>query len=248
MSSTKNKVVGIAGYGEIGKSVGKCYKKKRKPFLIRDVDVDEIKDTQLDVLHICIPGNIPDFVKIVKDMIRKNAKDAIVIIHSTVPIGTTENIGKSHVFVAHSPVRGVHPNLCDGGLLNFVSYVGADHSGTARLVCEHLETLGIECEAVRGSRNTEAGKLWSTTAYGWSIILEKMIHRFCEDNNLNYDIVYKDFTDTYNQGYWKLDRGDVIRPSLTHMEGGIGGHCIVPNCEMLGGEVPDFILEQNETF
>lgn len=241
----KNKIVGIlGGKGEIGRALGECYRRKKRRFLIRDLNRDEFKGKELDVLHIAIPGKLPDFISIVRRTIDECARHAIVIIHSSTPIGTTEEIGDHHKFVVHSPVRGVHPYLYEG-LMTFTKYVGADFAGSARLAVEELQNLGMKCEAVRGSRNTEALKLWDTTAYGLSIILEKAIHRFCEKNDLNFDIIYTDATHTYNRGYFKLNMPWVIRPVLKHMEGQIGGHCILSNCELLKEEIAEFILEQS---
>ena len=142
--------------------------------MIRDIDKNEFE--QLDVLHICIPYS-KEFIKTVKSNIREYGQGSLVIIHSTVPIGTTEKIG--YKFAVHSPVRGVHPELYEG-IKTFVKYIGADFAGAGRLAFEHYEKIGIKGMVVRKSRTTEAIKIWSTTRYGMFITLQKEIYKWCE--------------------------------------------------------------------
>lgn len=245
----RNKTVGLMGLGEIGLAIQKCYEAKGEKALVRDTGkgVDEFADRQLDVLHVAIPGSLPDFVEAVCAVIDECGRNAVVIIHSSTPVGTTERIAKFHKFTVHSYVRGVHPHLYEG-LMAFVKYVGADFAGAGRLAADELEFLGMECEVRLGSRNTEAAKLWDTTAYGLSIVLEKEIHRYCAENGLNFGMVYADATESYNSGYSKLGMSNVLRPVLKHMDGPTGGHCVLPNCRLLGGDVADFILKKNGAY
>ena len=81
---------------------------------------------------------------------------------------------------------------------------------------------------------------WIPEAYGVAIATEKLIHAFCEENDLDYEVVYKLANITYNLGFSTLDRSDVIRPVLTHMPGPCGGHCVVPNFTLLN--IPHCLL------
>ena len=98
------------------------------------------------------------------------------------------------------------------------------------------------------SENTESQKLWETTQYGWFIILEKEIYKWCQKNNLDFDIIYNQANKTYNEGYSKLGMKNVIRPILKQANGKIGGHCIIPNCELLGSEVAKIISKMNQQY
>lgn len=189
-----------------------------------------------DVLHICFPYS-KEFVREVKGYIYQ-FKSKLIIIHSTVPIGATRRIGENAV---HSPVRGMHPELSIG-IRIFTKFFGGKKAEEA---AEIFRELGISVRTCEDPRNTEAGKLWSTTAYGLSIILEKEIKKYCDGYNIDFNIVYKEFTETYNQGYTELGMPNVARPVLKHMEGEIGGHCIIANCKLLKTKISKFILNLN---
>ncbi len=226
--------VGILGYGEVGQAIARFYKSPKVKSRTRTGDL-----TGVDVLHICIPYS-KDFVRIVKAEINKSAP-GLTIIHSTVALGTTKKIGG---MIVHSPIRGVHPILGES-IKTFVKYIGWDLRAAGVAARKHFQKLGIKTKTVFDSRNTEALKLWSTTQYGLFIILEKEIHKFCEKNNLDFDVVYTSANETYNDGYLELDMHEVIRPVLSHVPGKIGGHCVIPNCGMLDSIISKFILIRN---
>lgn len=229
--------IGILGYGEIGKAIAKFYQKPR----IRDLEgKDDLRG--VEVLHICIPWS-KDFVKIAKKKI-KEIRPKLTFIHSTVKVGTTRKIG---VKIVHSPVRGKHPNLYSG-IKTFINYLGADDKKTGKLAQKHLTGLGIRTKLLFPSKTTEALKLWDTAQYGWFIVLNKEIKKWCVRNRLNFDIIYKEANKTYNEGYLKLKRPEVQRPWLKFMPGEIGGHCIIPNCYLLDSQITRFILKKNESY
>lgn len=247
MENKKVLKIGILGMGQIGSAIRNLefIDGTDRKILIRDLDRNEF-EKGMDILHVCIPY-FDGFIKYVLENVDEYGENMLVFIHSTVPIGTTEKISQGHNFVVHSPIRGVHPNLY-GGIKIFTKYIGADFAGTGRLAQEHLQALGVHTEVIRGSRNTEAGKIFSTTYYGWNIIFEKLLYKYCEDNKLNFEIVYEHFNNSYNQGYMALGRFDVIRPILEHMEGPIGGHCVIPNLEFIDSPIAEIIKEVNKRY
>jgi hypothetical protein len=91
----------------------------------------------------------------------------------------------------------------------------------------------IDCRCYDDSDITEAIKLWDTTQYGWQIVLAKEISKWCKLHGLNFDDVYREPNINYNDGYKSLDMDYVVRPWLKDMPGPIGGHCVIPNCEIL---------------
>lgn len=215
-------IIGILGYGEVGRAIAKFYTRPKIKSRSRDDGL-----TDIEVLHICIPYT-NNFVKTVKETIR-TAKPTITIIHSTVAVGTTQKIGG---MVVHSPIRGVHPNLFTG-IKTFVKYIGADDKRAARLAREHLAGLGIHTKVFYPSKTTELGKLLDTTYYGLCIAFHGEIAKMCRTYNLDFDQVATEFNSSYNEGYKKLGLTQVIRPVLTPPNPAIGGHCIVPNAKIL---------------
>jgi UDP-N-acetyl-D-mannosaminuronate dehydrogenase len=175
----------------------------------------------VDVAHICIPYS--DSFKTTVEKWKEEAD--LVIVHSTTPFGTCDDLE-----VVHSPIRGVHPHL-EKGIRTFVKYFGGKDADKAAQI---FADLGLKTKVFKEAKATEALKLWDTTQYGRLIMLEKEIYEWCVKHNVDYEDVYKQANQDYNDGYVKLGRPDVVRPWLTHKEGPIGGHCVVPNAKLLG--------------
>lgn len=217
----------IVGYGEVGQSLGEVvgkhhwYDRSRGTDIEPDTFVREGKGPV--VIHVCVPysGNGKEFKKLVKDCANTGH---LVIVHSSVPVGTCDALG-----VVHSPICGVHPHLADG-IRTFVKYFGGKQ---ARKAARIFKKLGLKTHTFKEARTTEAMKLWSTTQYGRLIMLEKEIWEWCQKNHLNFDDVYTRSNKDYNEGYVKLGMPQVVRPWLKHMPGPIGGHCIMPNSKLL---------------
>ncbi len=225
--------IGILGYGEVGKALAKFYK---KPY-IKDLERDNFPKF-LDVLNVCIPYS-NNFVKIVRDTIKKyNCQ--LVIIHSTVAVGTTERIGWR--FCVHSPVRGVHPNLYEG-LKTFTKYVGADFAGAGRLAAEHLTKIGMKPKVLYKSKTTELAKLLSTTYYGMCIAYHAYANKLCEREKVNFEQVMTEWNNSYNAGYMELGKPEVVRPILyPPVNDKIGKHCVIPNTEILKKQFGDDLI------
>lgn len=222
----------VIGLGQIGTAIRKI--------IVGADGCDPMKGVygngSYDVLHICFPF-FEGFVDMVNDYRRTYDAD-LVIIHSTVPIGTSESIGLHSVA---SPCRGVHPNLVEG-IRTFIKFFGGDRATEA---AEIFEDYGIEARCTDDSRSVEAFKLWDTTMYGLNIIMQKEIKRFCEDNGLHFDIVYTEANQSYNDGYRDLGMQQYQKYIIGHRDGKIGGHCIIPNCGLLDSWISELIVEKN---
>ncbi len=222
----------VIGYGEIGKAISSILECDAHDSL-QKVVAEGIYDT----LHICFPFS-ENFIEEVRAYREYFGAD-LVIIHSTVPIGTTETVG---AWAVHSPCRGVHPHL-EHGIRTFVKFFGGDRCNAASDIFQQLQ---IPTFCTLHACNTEALKLWDTTVYGFNIILEKEIHRFCEANGLDFDVVYKLSNLSYNSGYEKLKMTHYKKYVIEHREGKIGGHCVIPNCNLLDSWIAQLIIDKNE--
>jgi hypothetical protein len=223
--STKHCVVGL---GEIGSALKTIFKADGEdPF-----KNEFAEERHYEFLHIAFPFN-DSFVKSVEDY-QKKYTPKYTIIHSTVPIGISELCDANH-----SPVRGVHPNLVDG-ILTFKKFVGGPDCWE---IASEFKKFRISCMCVRESKQTEALKLIDTTQYGVMIMVEKQIHKFCEENKLDFNLIYTLANETYNEGYTKLFRPEVVRPYLKHFDEPLKGHCILENAILLreNGFDKDFI-------
>ncbi|MBI2047767.1 MAG: hypothetical protein HYV78_00285 [Candidatus Wildermuthbacteria bacterium] len=238
MKHADHQQIGILGYGEVGQAIAKFYNNPLIKDLARN---DGLKGVH--VLHVCIPWS-SRFSEIVKKEI-KEIKPQLTIIHSTVAPSTTKKIGGA---IVHSPIRGIHPHLYKG-IKTFVKYVGADDLKTGNMAKRHLELVGMgsKVNVVTPSLTTELGKLLDTTYYGLCIAWHAEMKAICNKFRVDFQHAVTDFNETYNQGYTLLGKRNVVRPVLYPPTDGIGGHCIIPNAEMLKQYVHscgvDFVLQ-----
>lgn len=226
--------VGIVGYGEIGKSLHSIYKDFSNKFNIKIKELEWSDDfSQIEILNICIPfTDKTKFINIITNII-KNVEPTLTIIHSTTLPGVTNLIREEvNLPVVHSPVRGIHPNLYEG-LKTFVKYVGYQTTKEKKISKQHFKDIEIKTEMIYDSANTELAKLYSTTYYGLCIAFHGEMKKHFDEKDLNFNIINK-WNETYNSGYKKLGKPNVIRPNLTPPDNNkIGGHCIIPNTELL---------------
>lgn len=237
--------VGILGLGEVGGAIKELAKHH---FLVygRDLNFDELKDRQVDVLHICIPYS-KRFVELVAKVVVE-VQPTLVIVDSTVKPGTTRNIySRTKVLIVHAPIMGVHPYLAKYQK-TFTKMIGPVNDKSYRLAREHW--LKLEAPAVikfEGPEETEWGKILDTTYYGWNIIFSKIVKKICRQRSISFDQVYTRFNTIYNEGYAKT-LPQVIRPILKFTPGVIGGHCVIPNATMMREEAAlfDWLLSFNQ--
>lgn len=222
----------IIGMGEIGKSLSLLLEKKHQ---IVEVDITEQPNAEsVDVMHVCIPYSKKFIIEVKR--YKKKYKPNYTVIHSTVPPGTADKC-KSY----YSPVRGIHPHL-EASLKMFVKYLAP----RSDYLVKYFRDVGVEIEEHDSTKSLEAMKLYCTTLYGLNIIAEKEIYNFCKKHNLDFDMVYTKSNQTYNEGYEKLGFPQYTRYNLKHHDGKIGGHCVIPNCEILNTDIAKFILKQNK--
>lgn len=222
----KENNVGILGYGEVGQAIAKFYKNPKIKDLKRDDGLIGVS-----VLNVCIPFSA-DFEKIVRQEI-KHISPELVIIHSTVAPGTTKKISKTFKnAIVHSPIRGIHPNLFEG-IKTFVKYIGAEDKKSGEMARGHLISLGIRTKVFYPSTTTELGKVLDTTYYGVCIAWHKEMKEACDKFGVSFEETVTDFNQTYNEGYIKLGKNNVVRPVLYADNKKIGGHCIVQNAKII---------------
>lgn len=219
--------IGIIGYGEIGMSIYDMYVENGYLPHVFDPSLEFMDDiSSCDILNICIPYT-DNFVSIVNDYIFIN-NPKITIIHSTVAPGTTKKIIGN---VCHSPIRGLHPNLKEA-IKIFLKYIGSENNKIAKEYAKHLETLNIKSYICKDSLTSEYAKLFDTTYYGLCIAFHSEVMSLCNSESISFEEVMTIYNSSYNEGYKQLDKENVVRPILYPTDH-IGGHCIIPNAELL---------------
>jgi UDP-N-acetyl-D-mannosaminuronate dehydrogenase len=207
---------GILGFGEVGQAIGNFF-----PDAVIGTLEKEITEP-VEFLHVCIPWS-EDFVNIVE----KHDYN-VAIIHSSVPVGTTEQIKNA----VHSPIRGVHPHLFEG-IKAHTKFVGANDVKLGIKAVRHLTKAGMNVVLVADTKTTELGKLMDTTKYGIDIEIHRWEKELCDKYGVSFEDAVTMMDDAYNRGYQALGLSKFTRPLLTPPEGSLGGHCIRPNAQFL---------------
>jgi UDP-N-acetyl-D-mannosaminuronate dehydrogenase len=246
----KEKVL-VAGLGEVGRPMFDLTKESGR-FEVYGFDVDENKMRELhqetlpsavDVMHVCIPCPSRDkFVIAAVDLV-KRFKPKLVIVNSTVPPGTTMDLYKRcGCLVAHSPTRGVHKSLdyMKWEFKRWTKYVGGANAEAADAARKHFEKIGLKTKVLKGCAETELAKLFETTYRAWMIACFQEMHRISRHYDADFDDAVDFLEDTHRV---RLDR-PIMFPDV------IGGHCLVPNTELLlksyDSEFLRLILKSNE--
>ena len=223
----------IIGYGEIGKAIEQLEEDLDNPVQTLDPYQNRFsREEYFSVIHVCIPYS-DKFVGIIQGYLDHFHWD-ICFIHSTVKVGTCRKLKKQRnsQSLVHSPVRGKHPNLYKS-LTWFTKYVGGEEIDCDKAL-KYLRKFDIRCKRLGDFEATELAKLLSTAYYGWNISFAERAQKLCDKYGQDYDEVMKEWNITYNRGYEGMGMKWVCRPVLHAPEGGIGGHCVYENCDLLG--------------
>lgn len=219
----------IVGAGEVGTALASLLQPHGE-VLLKDIGTHPPEKAQY--LHICFPYQ-KDFARSVREY-EDWYRPMVTVVHSTVPVGTCRRIG-----AVHSPIRGKHPDLL-AGLKTFTKFFGGREAEAA---AEPFRAVGVKVHTTPSANETEALKLWDLLQYGWAIALEKAAHDYCDRTGLDFDLVYTKANETYNRGWAKMGEGQFIRPTLNHVDGPIGGHCVVPCSGLLDDELAELFQE-----
>ena len=161
----RQKVV-VVGLGEVGKPLLELASRHHE---VIGVDIEPPKRVEnVDVLHICFPFEIKDFIGEAARYIEL-FKPALTIVNSTVGIGTTRAIAiRTGSPVVNSPVRGKHVRMLEE-LQHYTKFVGASDHAAAQLAAKHFESMGLKTKILSAPEATELAKLTETTIFVCSI-------------------------------------------------------------------------------
>jgi UDP-N-acetyl-D-mannosaminuronate dehydrogenase len=225
----KQKIV-VIGLGEVGRPLLKLVERAGHAAFAVDVEPSDLPDKgEADVMHVCFPFEIRDFIGEVARY-AELLEPKITIVNSTVAVGTTreihERIGSA---IAYSPVRGKHSRMVEE-LTKYNKYVGGIDKAASDAAVAHFESLGIPTRVVSAPEAAELAKLSETTYFGLLIAWAQEVERYCDLTGQSYDEVVS-FYDEIS-----------FFPPVTYFPGVIGGHCVMPNIEILGRLVDSDLL------
>jgi UDP-N-acetyl-D-mannosaminuronate dehydrogenase len=242
----------IAGLGEVGQSLFELFEENGK-FDVYGLDLDEAKMRKvtggkpipetIDVMHICYRcAQQESFVQASLNLIKK-MKPKLTIINSTVPPGTTQKIyDLAKLPLVHSPIQGMHKTLetMKNDIKFWNKYVGATTKEAADAAKKHFEKINLKVKVLKGPTETELSKLYETTYMAWMISCFQEMHRISRNYGADFDESIEMLED--------IQRARLNKP--LHYPSVIGGHCLIPNTELLlsvyDSKFLRLILESNE--
>ena len=184
----------------------------------RDI-VPDRHSNGIECIHICYPYT-DDFVQVTADYIQEYSA-SLCIIHSTVVPGTTGKIQKQTICdVAYSPIRGRHGQM-QADLLRYIKFVGAPAMKSTSRALHYLRQAGFRVGYLANAKVLELAKLIETTYSGLLIGWTQEMQRYCD--TLDVDLA---------DALTLTDEVDYL-PKYEFYPGYIGGHCIMPNLDLL---------------
>ena len=239
----------VAGLGEIGKPILKIISKNNL-CVGYDIDSKLMNKTRFQkyaeaptlFLHICIPFNKKFFGNVTT--LYKKFKPEIIVIHSTIEHKTTQKIQKNlHIPVIYSATRGVHKRM-KRDLQRYTKFFaiesGAPKKSWAILNYKKiLKSSGIKAKQMSNPLTLELAKiLVDTSYYGWLINYAQLSDMIAKKHHVDYDEMWS-FSDEIHTYLGN-------RPKM--YPGFIGGHCVIPNLELINEDALDLIKEINSDY
>ena len=236
----------ILGMGEVGQTLFDLLVDRKFDCVGIDLDNSKCKKyseneviKNPEYLHICLPGELTGFTDIVVNWVNKIKNIEVVIIHSTVKPGTTKTIQeKLSIPILFSPVRGVHKRFLNDikKYTKFISFDGIEIDPKIKI---DLENRFEKIDWMSTTKTAELAKiLVDTTYYGWLINYAQITKMICEKENVDFDEMWK-FADEIHENLGN-------RPKM--FPGIIGGHCVIPNLDLVEYENLDIIKKINEMY
>ena len=236
----------ILGMGEVGETLFDLLVDRKFDCIGIDLDDSKCKNyTENEIienpqyLHVCLPGELEKFTDIVIEWINKIKNIQVVVIHSTVKPGTTKTIQeRSSIPILFSPVRGVHRRFLDD-IKKYTKFISFDGTEINSKIKKDLENRFEKVDWMSTTKTAELAKiLVDTTYYGWLINYAQITKMICEKENVDFDEMWK-FADEIHENLGN-------RPKM--FPGIIGGHCVIPNLDLIEYENLDIIKKINEMY
>jgi len=239
----------VVGIGEIGKPILKLLSKDNivvgfdlNPDLMNERKFEIYQNLKTSFLHIAIPVT-GKFINNVLKLCKKFQPECIVI-HSTVKPGTTEELqGKLTIPVIYSATRGVHKRMIydlKRYTKFFVISANAPRGkwASARYV-KLMKQCGIKTKKMSKPETLELAKIICDTSYlGWLVNYAQLSNLIAIEHGVDYDEMWS-FSDEIQEFLGN-------RPKM--FPGIIGGHCVIPNLDLIHNQNLNLIKELNNLY
>ena len=206
----------VVGLGEVG---GPLLRILREAHQAAGRDIEDRPFESVQVLHLCFPYT-SDFISSASRYVSLY-EPAVVVVNSTVVPRTTREIQeKTGVPAVYSPVRGKHARMTDE-LRRYRKFVAGTSAQAVALVEDHFAAAGITTQRMPSPEALEIAKLLETTYFGVLVAWAQEMDRFAEAVGADYWEMIEFFEE--------ID----FFPPVGFQPGYIGGHCVMPNLELL---------------
>jgi len=239
----------VAGLGEIGKPIYRVISKTTNTIgydinqnLIDKKKLKKFENFDTRFLHICYPFN-EKFSSNIKELFKLFSPSGIII-HSTIRPRTTEKLQKMfRKPIIYSATRGIHRRMFQDlkRYTKFYSiYSWAPKANWASKEFEKtLNKAQIKSKKMSSPLVLELAKIIvDTSYYGWLINYAQLSNIIAIQNKVDYDEMWS-FADEIHKFLGN-------RPKL--FPGFIGGHCVIPNLELMHDKNLDLINEINNLY
>ena len=243
---TKDLVIGL---GEIGNPILKITS-RGFPTVGYDIDpklMDKKKYRKFEniptiLMHVCIPFSKRFENTVIK--IEKKYTPRAIVIHSTINVETTKTLQKKlDIPIIYSPIRGVHKRMLKD-LKRYTKFYSvfdwAPHSNWAsKLFVKRMNKVGIKTSKMTNPTTLELAKIVvDTSYYGWLINYAQISQMIASKHEVDYDEMWSFASEIHKF------LGN--RPKL--FPGFIGGHCVIPNLDLIHDKTLDEIKKMNSLY
>lgn len=223
----------VVGLGEVGGPLLGILRGSHRAF---GRDVEDRAFHGVQVLHFCFPFG-PDFVSSAARYVSRYQPE-VVVVNSTVLPGTTRALQETTGIPAvYSPVRGKHARMTEE-LRHYRKFVAGTSADAVALVCDHFAAAGVTTQRMSSFESLELAKLLETSYFGVLVAWAQEMDRFAASVAADYWQMLGFFEEI---GFL---------PPVGFEPGYIGGHCVMPNLELLAKVRPspliDAVQESNE--
>ena len=239
----------IAGLGEIGKPIFKLLSKEHiivgfdlNHDLMDERKFEKYRNLKTSFLHIAIPVT-DKFINNVLQLHKKFQPECIVI-HSTIKPGTTEKLqDKLPIPVIYSATRGVHKRMSNDikrYTKFFVISANAPRKKWASSkYAKLMRCVGIKTKKMSKPETLELAKIVCDTSYlGWLVNYAQLSNLIAIEHGVNYDEMWS-FSDEIHEFLGN-------RPKM--YPGYIGGHCVIPNLDLIHLDTLNLIKKMNSSY
>jgi len=237
----------VAGLGEIGNPLYKTFSKSGRvygydinPKLMKEKT--NFENLNISILHICIPFT-SNFQPNVNSLYKK-FKPELIVIHSTVSPYTTKKLQrKIKIPIIYSATRGVHKRMTSDLKKYTKFYALEKHAPNRKWAIQtfsnFMKKCGIKTKKMSDPITLELAKIVvDTSYYGWLINYAQLSNMIALHHKVDYDEMW-----TFSQEIHKF-LGN--RPKM--FPGFIGGHCVIPNLDLIHHQTLNLIKEINNTY